>query len=1148
MTDKPKAKVTTDSTPEKDSKQPDANQVEQKDNTPEQVGKVVNQKQLDETATGGAKKNAKQAGENANESKEALAQKDLDKSQVAFDDMMTDEMTEEDALNAINAEGPQQYTLEDGKLVPVPVEAPVEDATEEDEATDESTEEGTEKLSKSDQEFVDATIKQMIETGIMKDTKEGREQATRLAMVLLPIHRAIQSFRGPEGDATEESDEKSGEGDKEKADDKVGDDKEEGGDASGDVVDESADKLDPTTVQNPKEEADKIRASAEGLQKNRTEVDVKIQELVGKDGVTSKETGPMDELVDELKEIDKKIGEIEAKAVPFDEELERRANIVDTTWQNASEGSEDGLISGVTLDTADGDNLVISVKDPAMVATVTAIAASFGTGVSVNEAGQIVLEDVPHGQITGEGPLGNLMDALAAIPAPAVSDDAEDKEESDEGAEDKERSPEVIKDALNVQLEALRQSNPDFMREAPIGRVFAAMSYEANEAGEIIVTIPSSVSADYRAIMTANKREIKNGSGTDYTVSYPDGTEIEMAGEKAGDYPSRLAWGGVEGDAESQFSAAESGMNMWKSSISTDLPDDVTMVEPSGEEPVLDGEPEGDAAKVKTELASLQNSLGEHAGDTHFGKFIASLDVGSSEGATVLTSKGLTAEQFSHMYEQIGLGDKVASLTESASDGYVMVLKENTAANIVHNLGRWAAMMGSKTESTLESGGDLGEGTEVAENEGEPAPDSGADLLTGPEKIERLRKLKDWAKRLDARAVALDYSVDVTVDEENLLLVVTAHEDDLEGAAEDMDSIQKEAIPRAIITVLSADGKSLTLDIDRRTDELGYLGKGITNEEFKANSTEEEKGSPVLGSETERAMANVRSLMEDVDNIDMDEAGNKKIQSILKDITAAKAIIKTETDALVTSDNIDVENEERQEKLATYIKELDGYEESIGGNQESTTPKETPDETFNQKMKEFNTRVLQLSKDVTDGTHTDSRRHPMGWTNISQEIDDLTEFVNGVDIPEGRNLFELRLRRVVRPLRDGLEYFVEYDANEKKMIITPPQEEEDLAETKDEGPSKEMQDAFALLNKTFPQLAKDGQITLNEEYATMLIEAGENVVGVFDKLGFPTAVSRDSISLSEHLMPGFQTKLEGAAEDIQKAIAADKKAADDQLT
>jgi len=1071
--DTPEAKAPA---PAEDADTPDPKKVEKTDDTPEKVGKAEDPNKLDDSAAGGAKNKVEDAAKGADENAEALAKEVLDIAQLQYD--VTAGVEGPEAALAEANQGENKYTLEDGKLKPV--EAPKEDSKDEDEAkeggeddeatdesTDESTEKVTETLSKSDQEFIDATITQMTEELGMTS-----ENAKDLAMALLPIHRAIQSFKnGPEGSTTDETDETSGEKTDEKADDKAGDDKEEGGDASGDVVDESADKLDPTTVQNPKEEADKIREDAEKLTTRKAELNTEDDEL-NEDDLEPEERKRSREIMDELDEIDKGLDEIEAKAVPFDEELERRANIVDTTWQNASEGSEDGLISGVALDTADGDDLLITIKDPTMVATVTAIAESFGVGVSVNKEGSIVIEDVPHGLITGEGPLNALMDALAAIPAPAVSDDAEDKEDTDEGSESKERSPEVIADALNAQLEVLRLSNPDFMKEAPIGRVFAAMSYEPDGKGGITIDTPASVSAEYRAIMKANGRDIVPPDGEDYTVEYPDGTKIEMAGDKPGKYPSRLAWGGTEGNAESQFSAAEAGMNMWKSSISADLPDNITMVEPSGEEPVLDGVPEGDdATKMKIELASLQGSLGEHAGDSHFGKFIASLDVGSSEGATVLTSKGLMPEQFSHMYEQIGLGDKVASLTESASGGYVMVLKEGAGVNIVHNLGRWAAMMGSKVESGSESEGDLGSGTEVAKSDGEPAPDSGEDenLLDESRELspDRLAKLKDWEGKLNARAVQLDYKVTVELGKNaegkpNGLLVVRAMEgDNEEEGMGNLKSIEAEAIPRAIGTVLSEDAKSLTLDIDRRTDDLGYLGKGITDEEFRKTATDEEINSPSLGADaegapdtlsgpdkTEDAMQKLRDLVGAVE-------GGADPKTLDAPIAAVRDAIGDE-EAFHASGNSDpAENIDRQVILDGYKANMKEYESLYAESPDSdSTPDETkeegpsedgelepPVETPTEDPEKLNTLLTQVSNNLDLLVGALEQGEPSPET-VLETINDMIK-ASGLDLSDDIVIGELA--NVMSSKGDGIKGIAGADGQTYDIAYNPGDAEQPMS-------------------------------------------------------------------------------------------------------
>jgi len=891
---KPKPKV--DSAPEEDKNKSDTGKTEKADPEIDESG---DEKKLEKDTNKVADEANKKAGDDSETATEDVNAADLETAKIDFDVAVNEmSLSPEAALDQVNKGGDkfklnaERNGIELNTADDSSVEVPVPGAPEDDEATDESAEKVTETLSKSDQEFIDATIKQMTEELGMTS-----ENAKDLAMALLPIHRAIQSFKnGPEGDSTEAPDEKSGDKTDEKPDEKAGDDKtEKGGDASGETVDESTEEVDETTVQNPKEEADKIRASAESLQSDRADLEAQVSKLED-EGVSSDETDPMIELVGKIKAIDEKIATIEAKAVPFDEELERRANIVDTTWQNASEGSEDGLISGVTLDTADGDNLLISVKDPAMAATVTAVAESFGTGVSVDGAGNIVLEDVPHGQITEEGPLNALMDALAAIPAPAVSDDAEDEGDLDESKEAAPESIEKMVESLNAKRIDLIESNEQFMTEAPIGKVFAEMEYRVAEDGKnITIHIPASASAEYRSIMLANGRKVE-GEVPNYTVAYP-GETIAM-GEQGGNYPSRLAWGGTEGDAKSQFASAEAGMSMWQSSVTTEVPDDTQIVAAEDNADInLSEELSPAADKVGKALDSLRGSLGDAVGETPFGKFIDSLDVKSVDGNIALTSS-LDAQTFSHMYKELNLSASITGTLEThGGDGYVMQFEEGKAENLVHNLGRWAAMMGSKTESKFKGGGDLGDGTEVAKGEKGPEVGNEGDLNAppedgegAPEKID-IPKLRRFAEDLNKRRDTLQYSVEVSVDEEAGRILITAIDNEwgtaaVEGAAQ-LISIQAESEPRMMSATYTESG-ALSLDIRTKHEQHGYLGD-ITGEEF-GEKPEADVEAPTLGGD---GTEDSETSNEDSEKIK--EAKEKAVKDISKDVEKIRDHLQTDT-------------------------------------------------------------------------------------------------------------------------------------------------------------------------------------------------------------------------------------------------------------
>ena len=722
---------------ENDSKNLDSRSVEIKESKAEEVGDAVTPNDVQKKSTNAAHQKRDTADTDADTDAAVLAKKERLMNQAILDAIMGDGATQEDALGEVN-KGVTQYKLDaDNKLVPIVPPKDSEDhiGDTKDVQSDEpgegkdndgkSIDDAIKNLPEADQNIVKTMVDAAMESG-----KVIKEVAVKTAIALLAIIKAMENFQ--KGKKTEapataakdaapvaapvpkvSDDTKPAPKDAPaKSPDKLG------ADVGVETVQKSleAEETDITKVQNPKEEADKIRASAEKLNTRMQEINTKLAEHVEDNDVDADERAATPALHKELAKVEGDIKAIEAKAVPFDDELERRANIVSTTWENA-EKVDNGLISGVSLDTADGDNVVIEMADASTVKlaeeAINATELSFKT-----EGNKIIMEDVDVAIINDEGKLTDLMDALAKIPSPAVADSKEEKEDDGDLSNSKEGIPDNIEKmvkSLNAKRLELVASNTDFMKEAPIGKVFEAMTYKiADDGVNITINIPNSVSAEYRSIMKANGRKVE-GEVPNYTVAYP-GETITM-GEQGGNYPSRLAWGGVEGRADTQFTRAVSGMAMWESSISPKLPANIPSLAVSGEEaPELDeADPKNtdNIKKVQDALGGLQNGLTDAAGKTHFGKFIASLKVeGTVGGEITLSSSALEGKTFAHMANQIGLADHVSKLTGSQDSGYTMVLKPGAAKNLVHNLGRWAAMMGGKAEKTPDSEEGSGESTD----------------------------------------------------------------------------------------------------------------------------------------------------------------------------------------------------------------------------------------------------------------------------------------------------------------------------------------------------------------------------------------------------------------------------------------------------
>ena len=513
---------------------------------------------------------------------------------------------------------------------------------------------------------------------------------------------------------------------------------------------------------------------------------------------------------------------------------------------------------------------------------------------------------------------------------------------------------------LNAKRLELVKSNPAFMENAPIGKVFAAMKYEPTPDGkDITIDIPASVATEYRSIMEANGRKVTDGKDG-YSVDYPGDTVIEISKEAGGKYPSRLAWGGAEGDAKSQVVAAEAGMSMWESSITTEVPDDTELVDAPDNADINLSEELDDksvAAKMAKELDSLKGSLegADAVNATPFGKFIDSLDVRSVDGNAALTSS-LDAKTFSHMYKELNLSAVMTGDLEThGGDGYVMQFDERGAKNVIHNLGRWAAMMGGKTESTLKAGeGDLEGGKKNAKDGDESSQEKGKEgenLLDENKEAIDLPKLHKFAKDLNKRRDQLHYSVEVSVDEEAGRILIEAKTINPEwGTAEkegadQLIRIQAESVPRMMSATITESG-ALSLDIRTKHEKHGYLGD-IDGEAFGKLPPEEQK-SDSLGADaegapdelsgqdkTEESMQKLRDLV-GVAETSGDPADAKALDA---PIAAVRDAIGSE-EAFHTSGNSDsAANTERQVILDGYKADLKEYENLYA------SPDEGPGET-----------------------------------------------------------------------------------------------------------------------------------------------------------------------------------------------------------
>ena len=329
-------------------------------------------------------------------------------------------------------------------------------------------------------------------------------------------------------------------------------------------------------------------------------------------------------------------------------------------------------------------------------------------------------------------------------------------------------------EALNKQLDSLIASNGEFMKETPIGQIFTQMEYKV-DGDNIMLTIPSDASAQLRSIMEANGRGVTGNEKDGYVIDgYPDGSKVSIPASGSADYPSRLAWGGAEGDIKSQADAAKSGMDVWSNIVSKTPPEDTEEVQADVNESLEITDPTSDGAKrIDSALTSLKGKLGSAVGETVYGKFINSLDVGNN-GDTIALTSDADAKTFSHMYQQMEMSGVVQGGVEKTADGkYVMNIAEGDADNIVYNLKRWAAFMGSGQEGGDFEGGTEGDAEE--DEKGNETPDEkfnssveeyntlvtelgerahfasrdGAHPMDSPNVVRQLAELSDFVKGID---------------------------------------------------------------------------------------------------------------------------------------------------------------------------------------------------------------------------------------------------------------------------------------------------------------------------------------------------------------------------------------------------------------
>lgn len=572
----------------------------------------------------------------------------------------------------------------------VSVSLPVVQKSAKDATNDESTETSdTEKSVEAKAEQPEDQQKEDVENSEMKELKEIFEE----------LKRQLDELLGKL---------------KEKAEG-TGDDAKEGG----------KDKA-PESKESAGDNVTKMKTS--DIDKELGTIDTQDQELKEQlDDLPDVDSKNADEVKQKITEIQKKQEALKPRKEALEGEKKRRKDLIASEWEKATTkdgAAKEPAVTGVGIE---GDYLVLSLSEGGNIDTIKSIAKDAGFDLLAD--GRM---EVPA-QFYAEGLAGArqaIFDALAKIEnkgATAETAEENPSEEADGGAasdklggspaEGKE-SIETPSDRLNAKNKELLETVPEAARGTRLFTIFQNMEYKmAQDNQNIVVHIKADQFDNMLALAHSNGRTVTDGKGKPVQPGDNPSTVVVNGGVEGPawtmtrgqdiKYPCYKAWGGQEGNVESQVASAEAGMDSWAGSLVSQ--ETINGVDTSSlqnlEQITVSTEQTGNAQQLQGAIESFKQSLKDDMKDVPLAKFISGMEAHNGEGNSVdLLCTESTPEvrsdgdkEFAYFLKDLFV-DGTAAKVDTETGRYVVNLTESQIDGAIDQIGRYEGFLGDPSK------------------------------------------------------------------------------------------------------------------------------------------------------------------------------------------------------------------------------------------------------------------------------------------------------------------------------------------------------------------------------------------------------------------------------------------------------------------
>lgn len=577
----------------------------------------------------------------------------------------------------------------------VSVSLPVVQESAKDAANDESTETSdTEKSGEAKAEQPEDQQKEDVENSEMKELKEIFEELKRQLDELLG--KLKDGIKGE--DSSEKSD---------------------GESESNESAEAAADDV-------SKMKTSAIDTELESLEKQDNDFDKQIDEI-GEKIAEPGENDNIAELSKQLSELSDKKEEIAPRKEALEAEKKRRTDLIASEWEKATTkdgAAKEPAVTGVGIE---GDYLVLSLSEGGSIDTIKSIAKDAGFDLLADGRMEVPAQFYAEGL---EGARQAIFDALAKIEnkgATAETAEENPSEEADGGAasdklggspaEGKE-SIETPSDRLNTKNKELLETVPEAARGTRLFTIFQNMEYKmAQDNQNIVVHIKADQFDNMLALAHSNSRTVTDGKGKPVQPGDNPSTVVVNGGVEGPpwtmtrgqdiEYPCYKAWGGQEGDVESQVASAEAGMDSWAGSLVSQ--ETINSVDTSGlqnlEQTTVSTEQTGNAQQLQGAIESFKQSLKGDMKDVPLAKFISGMEAHNGEGNSVdLLCTESTPEvrsegdkEFAYFLKDLFV-DGTAAKVDTETGRYVVNLTESQIDGAIHQIGRYEGFLGDPSK------------------------------------------------------------------------------------------------------------------------------------------------------------------------------------------------------------------------------------------------------------------------------------------------------------------------------------------------------------------------------------------------------------------------------------------------------------------